>query len=61
MRELHTHIHLNYVRVEILSYIKKKKKKINLAIYQLNEIRILSILKRLESFSFEIDTLYDLD
>ena len=25
-RELHTHIHLNYVRVEILFCIKKKKK-----------------------------------
>ena len=25
-REFHTHIHLDYVRVEILSYIKNKKK-----------------------------------
>ena len=27
-REIHTYIHLDYVRVEILSYIKKKKKKV---------------------------------
>ena len=28
-RELHTHIHLNYVRVEFSSHIQQKKKKIN--------------------------------
>ena len=28
-REFHTHIHLNYVKVEFLSCKKKKKKKTN--------------------------------